>query len=768
MSARVGNRGSGHIWSRLNPGTLLLVVLPLVLVAAGLTGAVAGSRIDLRSGAAWLASAQGQIILVSGSAARRVASFPVSAPGQDLSVVQTADAVFLVNRTASSVTRMDAATFSVTPPVPVPGSAGRLQALVGGGRLHVLDGQSGLVLTLDPITMTPIGSPRALDTQVDPGGAVVDDSGRIWVVDADSGVIRWLDDSSVGTGMTVANAELVVAGGAAVAVEGGRAHWLSSSGQAAASVDLGALPGEVPAVTGAPDGRLLVAIPGRALVRTCGRGGCDSAVGRLTDAGARFGQPQLLGDVVLVPDLERGTIHLVRPGQGAEFAAAPVMPANTEFEVIVHEGFAFYNAVGNERAGVLRINGDFDYVQKYEPEDPNKGLDTLATSVSSSEAPTTPSETSSAVPSTIPASPTVIPTTRATATTVRPTRTTAAPTTSATSTRVSPPASSPPSSTVSSAAPVTPVITDLRCTPTNPAVGDSVSCTASETAAGPGASWIWHVRDAVTGNETVEAPTQPAGQPYVFTLAARGSYTVELTVNNLGVRSSATFALVSKVTIPDVRGKTQAEASAELQQLGLSVSSTSRRSRTPAGTALGTEPATEVLWNQRVALVVSSGPINLGNLGPQGVWTNSAGVTLPWNGNEGDDRGFVRPVDGFGLASGNTAPAGSFETHPQWVDDGRILGQFTLPTPISSGERFSGVLDFRAGAGGGVTFSVSARMPSGSVVQLSPPRPASPGFPSTFDIILTPAAGATVLILTVDANGSSSQDWAIWTQTLVG
>jgi streptogramin lyase len=180
--------------SRLNPATWLAVALPLVLLGAGLTGAIATSQVQLLSGAAWLASAQGQVILVSGSAARRIAAFPVSPPNTDLSVTQTNDAVFLVNRTESIVSRLDGATFNATRPLPVPGAAGRLQVLADGERLHVLDGQTGLIHTLDSRTLNPLRPQRSLEIQVDLGGAAVDQTGRIWAVDAQSGLVRWFDD----------------------------------------------------------------------------------------------------------------------------------------------------------------------------------------------------------------------------------------------------------------------------------------------------------------------------------------------------------------------------------------------------------------------------------------------------------------------------------------------------------------------------------------------------------------------------------------------
>jgi PASTA domain len=637
--------------------------------------------------------------------------------------------------------------------------------------------------------------------------------------------------------MTIPGAELVLAGGEVVAVAAGRADWISLSGQSAASIDLGILTGEVPALSGTPDGRLLVAIPGRAIVKVCSRSGCDGAIGRLNDAGSRFGTPRMLADVVLVPDPDRGTIHLVRTAQGAEFSRAEVMAPGTEFDVLVHEGFVFYNAVGNEKAGVLRITGQFIEIPKYRPENPSEGLDTPATSVPSTEAPTTPSEGPISVPPT--------PTTFTTATTTQTPPTTRTPTSTRTSTSTSSTGTSTPATarlviqvhgagkvtndfggqeclsgadcsysvpagrtvnltavpsgtdlitwsgvscqnaacavtvttdataiaTFNPAPPViAPVISGFTCSG-NPVPGEEVTCNVRVVSAGSATGWIWRVKDSADGSDAIPASTQPLHQPFTFATTRPGKFRVELTADNPGAPVSTTFDVISRVTLPDVLGRSSAESVNELRALGLTTRTENRRSHAAVGTVISTTPAAAatVNWGQSVTLLISDGPnpsVSLGVLGPSALWSNGSGVTLQWNGSDGDTRGFVRPAGNLPLTLGGSAPANSFETHPEWINGGRITGRFPLPNPVLAGDRLTGRMSFRSGSLGAVTFSVSAVLSSGSTVSLMSRGVGSP-LGGTFDIDLSPAAGATVLLLTVDAGGSAAQDWAIWVNPVI-
>jgi uncharacterized protein YgiM (DUF1202 family) len=149
---------------------------------------------------------------------------------------------------------------------------------------------------------------------------------------------------------------------------------------------------------------------------------------------------------------------------------------------------------------------------------------------------------------------------------------------------------------------------------------------------------------------------------------------------------------------------------------------------------------------------------------PSAAWTSDWGANvLPWNGPDSDPRGFVKWRDGALLEDGSTAPR-VLETHPQWVADGHIFGDYTLPRPIQVGDRFKSRVGFLQGAGGDVNFAVvvmggSVSMPATmATVNDSGPD----GVLRTIDVDLSPAAGGTHIVLVVEAGPSPGQDWAIW------
>jgi hypothetical protein len=371
------------------PSTALVIAIPVFVVAAGFGGAVSGKSVQLLTGSAWLTSSAGQVILVSGSAARRVAAFQVATANQKLSTVQTSEALYIINHDESHVSRLDSGTFELSPPLPVAGAGARLQVAANADHVYVIDGNSGVLRTVHPRSLTETEPPRNLKTTVDPGSAVVDSGGRLWVL-GDDGRVRWAASNGAPEVVLAGpGSKLLLAGGTPVLIGDGSAWWLAQPGGTPAEVKLGVNPGDAPIFGGTGDGRLLVVIPGRKIVMVCGPGGCDTAVGQLVDPGPRLGVPQLVDDVILVPDLDNGTVHLVPVGGGVELSQAKVMPIPADFDLNIRDGFIFYNAVGNENAGLLRINGAVRPVKKYEPTNPNQGLDTPAAPLSSD--PTLPS-----------------------------------------------------------------------------------------------------------------------------------------------------------------------------------------------------------------------------------------------------------------------------------------------------------------------------------------------------------------------------------------
>lgn len=144
-------------------------------------------------------------------------------------------------------------------------------------------------------------------------------------------------------------------------------------------------------------------------------------------------------------------------------------------------------------------------------------------------------------------------------------------------------------------------------------------------------------------------------------------------------------------------------------------------------------------------------------------WQNGHGTTLPCPGADGDSAGFVIKKDNPKLQDGVTQSVKSLLTHPEWVDDGRIVG-FYPGIAIESGYRLKATLG--CGYGGSncdVYFRVDISSGTGPALSLGSWRVQYSAAPVQIDIDLSPYAGSTLdFRLSVSTNGSSAQDWAHW------
>ena len=228
-----------------------------------------------------------------------------------------------------------------------------------------------------------------------------------------------------------------------------------------------------------------------------------------------------------------------------------------------------------------------------------------------------------------------------------------------------------------------------------------------------------------------------------------------------------------KLALPVLRGVAVAAALTKLRALGLQVEQTGEVSnQVPAGHVLGTEPpaGTRVDAEARIRVLVSKGPTPRYDLlaaADRATWRSGAGP-LPFDGNVGDPRGFVlvrRPAQ---LQDGSAQPA-ALETHPEWVDDGYVEGDFTLPAAILPADHLMARVGILAGSSvGQVRFSVFAVADNGTATPLTPVVANGISQPSqALDVDLSRAAGARTVRLRVDADGSSAQDWAAWVEPQV-
>lgn len=145
-------------------------------------------------------------------------------------------------------------------------------------------------------------------------------------------------------------------------------------------------------------------------------------------------------------------------------------------------------------------------------------------------------------------------------------------------------------------------------------------------------------------------------------------------------------------------------------------------------------------------------------------WQNGSGVELPWNGSPADVRGFVILHNNITLED-NSRPSRALQTHPEWILNGTIQGNFDANFTIKSGDRFLAQVGFLKGAGvsNGVTFELCYfTFIEGTC--FDPLQKTVTGQLAPFEIDLSPLNGYNSgwFQLRVQANGSAEEDWAVW------
>src|SRR5205823_14522642 len=109
--------------------------------------------------------------------------------------VQQDSTAYVVNRSTGALRRVDGATFQVSDPVsPVPGATDGLRAFAGPHALYALDTASGVLTEADPQTLAPHGNPVSMAARLAGQSATIDDGGRLWILDGETGNLAWIKD----------------------------------------------------------------------------------------------------------------------------------------------------------------------------------------------------------------------------------------------------------------------------------------------------------------------------------------------------------------------------------------------------------------------------------------------------------------------------------------------------------------------------------------------------------------------------------------------
>jgi hypothetical protein len=319
---------------------------------------------ELTSGRAWLASpTQGLVTLVDGASEDVIASVrPGARAGADadFTVVQSNSNAYVVDPAAGTVSRVDGATYAVSPPVRF-GTGGSLSVLAGGPGLFVVDGVRRAASVTDPKTLR-VRRKLTLAAQPQPGQSVVDSDGRLWVVDA-SGLSTFdTDGKKVWPDLGGAGVRLVLVQGRPVLVDPARSRLgrLRPDGGVISWACLDLTGGDEFQLLGSSSGPYVyAAVRGTGTLLVASLTGRDCGTGLdVGKPGDTFGALAEAGGYVFVPDRSTGHAIVVDTADRRLVADLRVLDPGRKLELVAKDGVVFYNDLGGDRAGVLRLVGE--------------------------------------------------------------------------------------------------------------------------------------------------------------------------------------------------------------------------------------------------------------------------------------------------------------------------------------------------------------------------------------------------------------------------
>lgn len=330
------------------------------------------AQVRLRAGTVWLAStATGGVTLVDGASAEVAGGVEVGEPGSALSVTQRGSAALVLNQETGVLSRVDSATQRVSATSAVLPASPGLTVKSAPDAVHAVDVHSGTVTSVDPDTLKA-GEPRRLAGEITPDNLVVDDRGRLWAIDEESGDLVWLTDGGErrtrATATRTGRLTLTADQPALVDPEHGTAELLSpETGAVTRTARTGLGAGDAVVVGGSADrSRLLIAVPGRGELVTCAfdTGSCADPV-RISAPGAELGTPVEVDDHAVVPDRSTGQVTIVNLDTGKVVAQRQLFGQPTRFELLARDGIVFFNDPDSNAAGVLDLAGDVRAITKY-------------------------------------------------------------------------------------------------------------------------------------------------------------------------------------------------------------------------------------------------------------------------------------------------------------------------------------------------------------------------------------------------------------------
>jgi len=348
--------------TRLSGGLAAVATVPLAVLLAAAPG-LPVSRVELSGGGAWLASpSQGLVTLIDGASEQVVGSVraPAARAGDDLSVVQAGSSAYIVNGSRGTVSRVDGGTYQVSAPIGFGVAGGPLSVQAGGPSLYIVDGSRRIASVADPVTLT-VRERLSLAAQPGPGQSVVDDAGRLWVVDSAGGGLTWFDGGKrVRPDGADRAARLVLVAGRPVLVDVRRPRVgrLGADGGVRSWSCLDTRAGDQAQLLGsAVAGRVYAAVSATGTLVAAGVDGDDCALAvPVGDPGDEFGPLVEAGGFVLVPDRTTGRTVVVDMSARRVAARLDVVKPGARLELLVKDGVVFYNDLDGDKAGVIRFD----------------------------------------------------------------------------------------------------------------------------------------------------------------------------------------------------------------------------------------------------------------------------------------------------------------------------------------------------------------------------------------------------------------------------
>lgn len=358
-----GSRGSAE----------LSVVVVAASLVAGLAFGEGLSRtvVDITDGLTWVSDdPSGEVIQINPATGQPEKRLTVGAPGEDIEVTQADGRLFVTNRTTGEVFSLDLASVLVSGQRRV--SAGdSTQILLHDDNAFLVDRSTSSISRIDTSTTDAIGerwlAPEGL------ADATIDGEGFVWAIDKDGRLekLRWSDDErrfiteQTETVDYSGDNSVLVGHPAGVTVFGPDAGIVVQVGTGSDVVaNAPGLQGQLVAPASAPADLAPVSSTATGTVLIVGASEIREV--DMTSIGcARPARPEVHRNLVYVPCNGAGKI-VVLDDKGLRATDDITVPGDRDAELVVDDGNLIVNVPGSQAGLIVRADGRIDDLTRYD------------------------------------------------------------------------------------------------------------------------------------------------------------------------------------------------------------------------------------------------------------------------------------------------------------------------------------------------------------------------------------------------------------------